>query len=196
MNIDGAGVVAAAAAFGAVVMLLKERLGWAIVLLTIAVLSREAMLIAAAGSAYWLWRRGERRSALLVSGIPFTAVALWAIYVRLRIDFDSGVSQVQEIGLPFAGFIQSFRIWAGDPLNLVAGLAIMLLLLMVTRRVLISGQLVGWAFVGFVPLAVLFTRQVWQSYFDITRAVAPLLTAFVLLVFLTGRETQRTSVRP
>jgi hypothetical protein len=177
-------------------MLLKNRVGWAVALLTIAVLSREAMLIAAAGSAFWLWRRGEKRDAFLVAGIPTAAVAIWAIYLRFRIEFDTGVSEVQEIGLPFAGFAQSFKIWADDPLNLVAGVAILLLLLMFTRRVLISGHLVGWAFLGFVPLAILFTRQVWQSYFDITRAVAPLLTAFVLLVFLTGRESQRTSVRP
>ena len=196
VNIDGAGVVAAAAAFGAVVMLLKHRLGWAIALLTIAVLSREAMLIAAAGSAFWLWRRGERRSALLVAGIPSAAVAIWALYLRLRIDFDTGVSEVQEIGLPFAGFMHSFKIWVGDPLNLVAGLAVLLLLIMFTRRALISGHLVGWAFLGFVPLAILFTRQVWQNYFDITRAVAPVLTAFVLLVFLSGNEPQRTGVRP
>jgi len=196
MNIDGAGVVAAAAAFGAVVLLLKQRLGWAIALLVIAVLSREAMLIAAAGSAFWLWRKGERRDALLVVGIPVAAVALWAVYLRLRIDFDTGLSEVQEIGLPFAGFINAFEIWVDNPLNLVAGVAIMLLLLLYTRRVLISGQLVGWAFLGFVPLAILFTQQVWQRYFDITRAVAPVLTAFVLLVFVAGRQAQRTGVRP
>ena len=196
MNIDGAGVVAAAAAFAAVVMLLKQRLGWAIALLTIAVLSREAMLIAAAGSAFWLWRKSERRSAVLVAGIPFAAVVIWAAYLRFRIDFDTGVSEVQEIGLPFAGFLHSFKVWTGDPLNLVAGLAVMLLLILFTRRVLISGHLVGWAFLGFVPLAILFTQQVWQNYFDITRAVAPVLTAFVLLVFLAGNESQRTGVRP
>jgi len=196
MNIDGAGVVAAAAAFGAVVLLRRQRVGWGIALITIAVLSREAMLIAAAGSAFWLWRKGERRDALMVVGIPLAAVALWAIYLRFRIDFDTGLSEVQEVGLPFAGFIDAFRFWADDPLNLVAGIAIMLLLLLFTRRVLISGQLVGWAFVGFVPLAILFTRQVWQSYFDITRAVAPVLTAFVLLVFVAGKQMQRTGVRP
>jgi len=196
MTIDGAGVVAAAAAFGAVVMILKQRLGWAIALLAIAVLSREAMLIAAAGSAFWLWRRGERRNAALVAGIPLAAVVLWAIYLRFRIEFDTGASEVQEIGLPFAGFVDAFELWAGDPLNLMAGIAMMVLFILFTRRVLISGHLVGWAFLGFVPLAILFTRQVWQSYFDITRAVAPVLTAFVLLVFLAGRGTERTSVRP
>ena len=61
---------------------------------------------------------------------------------------------------------------------------------------LISGQLVGWAFLGFVPLAILFTRQVWQSYFDITRAAAPVLTAFVLLVFVSGRVANEQVFAP
>jgi hypothetical protein len=177
-------------------MILKQRIGWAIALLTIAVLSREAMLIAAAGSAFWLWRRGEKRAALLVIGIPFAAVAAWAIYLRLRIGFDTGVSEIQEIGLPLVGFISAFRVWVDDPLNMAAGIAIMLLFFMFARRALAAGHLVGWTFLGFIPLALLFTRQVWHSYIDITRAVAPILTAFVLLVFLAGRQAQRTSVRP
>jgi hypothetical protein len=196
MNIDGAGVIAAAAAFGAVVMLLDEKLGWAVALLTISVLSREAMLIAVAGSAFWLWRRDRKRDALWVTAVPVAAVGLWAMYLRLRIEFDTGLSEVQEIGWPFAGFLDAFQVWRGDPLNMVAGLAMMLLFVLFTRRVLISGQLVGWAFLGFVPLAILFTQQVWQSYFDITRAAAPVFTAFVLLVFVSGRVAQRTSVRP
>ncbi len=196
MNIDGAGVVAAAAAFGAVLMLLDEKLGWAVALLTISVLSREAMLIAVAGSAFWLWRRDRKRDALWITAVPVAAVALWGIYLRLRISFDTGLSEVQEIGWPFGGFLDAFEIWRSDSLNMVAGLAMMLLLVLFTRRVLISGQLVGWAFLGFVPLAILFTRQVWQSYFDITRAAAPVFTAFVLLVFVSGKVAQRTSVRP
>jgi hypothetical protein len=42
---------------------------------------------------------------------------------------------------------------------------------------------VGWAFLGFVALALVFTEQVWRSYFDITRAIAPVITSFVLLAF-------------
>jgi hypothetical protein len=43
--------------------------------------------------------------------------------------------------------------------------------------------LVGLAFVGFVPLALLLTEPVWRSYFDVTRAIAPVITAFILLAF-------------
>ena len=52
-----------------------------------------------------------------------------------------------------------------------------------------------WGAVGFVFLARFLTAVVWQKYFDITRAVAPLITAFVLLVFIRqerslGRSTE------
>ena len=49
--------------------------------------------------------------------------------------------------------------------------------------------------VGFVALGVVFTRQVWQSYFDITRAVAPAITAFVLMMFAPKEPVERTGVR-
>lgn len=186
VNISGAGVVAGAAAFGAVALLLRERIPPAVLLLSLAALSREAMLIAAAGSAWWLWRRRERRAAALAALVPAAPAAVWAAYLRLRITFDTGLSEVQELGPPFGGFIDAFPAWLDDPVDLAVGVAMMVLFLAYTRRVLISNRLVGWTFLGFVPLALLFTRQVWLNYFDITRAVAPLITSFVLLVFLSA----------
>ncbi len=200
MNIGGAGIVAAACAFWTVVFVLRGRMGGAIVLLTLAALTREAMLIVAAGSALWLWRRGEQRRAIITVAVPLAGVALWAGYLRLRIGWDAGVEQLEEVGLPFVGFVQAFESWFGDPVDLAVGIAVMVLFVLYTRRVLISRRLIGWAFLGFVPLALLFTEQVWQSYFDISRAIAPLITAFVLMVFLVEPESslrtlERTGVR-
>lgn len=191
LNIGGAGVVSAAAAFAAVFLLKRDSTGWAVAMLALAALAREAMLIAAAGSAFWLWRRSQRTHATLAITVPVAAVAAWALYLRARLGFEAGVSEVQEIGLPFVGFFQAFESWVEDPVDLTVGIAMMVLFLLFTRRVLMSRALVGWAFVGFVALGVVFTEQVWHSYFDITRAVAPIITAFVLLVFVhsaTGRE--------
>lgn len=182
--IDGAGVVAAAAAFLAVWLLIRHRNGAAVALFVVAALAREAMLVAVLGAALWLWWSKRRREAIWIALIPGLAVTLWGIYARLRIGFDSGVSQVQEIGLPFVGIARAARLWLNDPIDLAVGIVILLLLALYTRRVLMGRQLVGWAFVGFVPLALVFTRQVWLNYFDITRAVAPIITSFVLLVFL------------
>jgi hypothetical protein len=187
VNIGGAGVVAAAAAFGAVLMFMRDRLAAGVELLCVAVLAREAMLIAAAGAALWLWLDRRHKTAVVTAVVPGLAVVAWAVYLRLRIGEGAGTSEVQEIGWPFVGFVDAFSSWRNDPLDLAVGVAMMLLFVLFTRRVLISRHLVGWAFLGFVALGVVFTEQVWRSYFDITRAVAPIITSFVLLVFLSRR---------
>lgn len=197
MNIDGAGIVAAAAAFGAVALFLKDRWRWGILLLVLSALSREAMLIAAAGTAFWLVRyRHEKRKAALVIAVPIAAVGLWAVYLRLRIGWDPGVSQIQELGVPLLGFWHAFQGWLSEPsLDLAAGLAIAILFILFAKRTFVFGHLVGWAFIGFVALGVVFTEQVWASYFDISRAIAPVITAFVLLLFAPSKESKRTGVR-
>ena len=195
-NIDGAGVVAAAAAFWAIVLLRRERIAWAVALLTVSALSREAMLIAAAGSAFWLWRRGEKARATWAVTLPTATAVVWAVFVRLRLGFGDETAEIQEIGLPFVGLVEAFDLWLDDPVDLAAGLAILLLLALFTRRALGSDELVGWAFLGFVPLALLFTRQVWASYFDISRAVAPAITAFILLAFVVGPPDRQRENTP
>ncbi len=184
ISIGGAGVVAGAAAFGAVAAIQRERHAWALTLLSLSVLAREAMLIAAVGCAWWLSSQaGERRRAVLTVLLPGAAAVLWAIYLRLRIGLEAGADQVEEIGLPFVGFTRAVGHWlAGDPLSLATGVVILLILLAYVYRTLLSGQLVGWAFLLFTLLGVMFTEQVWRSYFDISRAVAPVLTAYVLLI--------------
>jgi hypothetical protein len=192
LDISGAGILGAALAFGAVAMIMQARTGWGIGLLAMAALSRESMLLAAAGVAWWLWRkRGLRSQALLAIIVPVAAAVSWALYLRLRIGLDLGAAQVEEIGLPFVGFFQALGGWRFDPLSLVLGLAIMTLFALFTKRVLVSDHLVGWAFIGFVALGVLFTEQVWRSYFDITRAIAPVITSYVLLLFAPVKEPAR-----
>jgi hypothetical protein len=187
MNINGAGIVAAAAAFAAVVAFSLGRRSWGLTLLGLGVLAREAMLLVAAGIALWMWMHNRRKDALLSLAIPAIAVAVWGLYLRLQLGWESGVSQVQEIGLPFAGFIESIPNWLDDPLDLLVATAVLVLLVGFAWRAIVSRELVGFAFLGFVILGVVFTEQVWRSYFDITRAVAPTITAFVLLAFARHR---------
>ncbi len=194
MTISGAGVVSASLAFLALVMVLKDRMSVAIVLLSLAALAREAMLIAAVGTAIWLWRKARRRDAVLAFLVPILVAGLWALYVRVRIGLEPGVDQVQEIGLPLQGFIQAFANWVDDPFNLVVGVSMLLLMALYTRRTLISSHLVGWAFLGFVLLGLLFTRQVWNSWFDISRAIGPLITGYVLLVLSAGQNSEERSL--
>lgn len=184
VSIGGAGVVAGALAFGAAALIQRGRLSWAVALLVLAVLAREAMVLTAIGCAYWLWtRKGDRKHAVLAVSLPMGAAALWAIYLRMRIVWESGAGQIQEIGVPFGGFIEAVGSWvAGDLLSLATGFVILLILLAFVVRALRSPELVGWAFLLFALLGMMFTEQVWRSYFDIARAVAPALTAYVLLI--------------
>lgn len=195
-NIGGAGVVAAVAAFGAVYALMRGRHWIGVGLLAAAALSREAMLIAAFGTFLWYWRRGAKRQATEVLAVPIAVVGVWAVYLRMRLGWPGNAAEIEEIGLPLVGFFQASSSWAGDPVDLAAGVAVMLLLLLFARRVLISPHIVGLAFVGFALLGVLFTAQVWRSYFDITRAVAPIITCFVLLVFLNGESDADRTPHP
>jgi hypothetical protein len=194
--IDGAGILAAAAAFGAVALILRRRVGFGIVLLVLAALTREAMVLAALGSAWWLWRQhGESKKASVMAMAPISGVVLWALYLRWRLGWDAAAAEVEEIGWPFVGFAQAVETWLGDPLSLGIGFVLLALLLVYGRRVIESRELVGWAFIGFVALGVLFTEQVWRNYFDITRAVAPIITAFVLLIVASRSASERTGVR-
>lgn len=195
LDIGGAGVVAAAIAFGAVLAMMRQRYWMGVVLLALAALTREAMLVTAAGVALWLWAHRERRPAVLAALAPVLAAGSWALYVRMRIG-EVVVAQVEEIGWPFVGFVQAFDHWMSRPVDLVAGIAIFLLFVVYVRRVIKHPHLVGWAFVGFVLIGVLFTEQVWHSFFDITRGIAPVITSFVLLVFVvSNRAPVRTGVR-
>ena len=193
VNIGGAGVIAAAAAFCGVLGIMRRALALGIALLILAALAREAMLIAAAGIALWMWFRGRRADAALTAGIPALAVVAWGAYLRWRIGTGAVAAEVEEIGWPFVGFIEAFDGWLNDPFDLSVGVAMMTLFIVFTRRVLISNRPVGWAFLGFAALGVAFTEQVWHSYFDITRAVAPIITSFVLLVFLGSLESVRAT---
>lgn len=189
LNIGGAGIVAAAAGFGAVALTLRRRFGWAVALLVVAALSREVSLIVAAGTAWWLWhRKAQKRTAVLALSVPLAFVGLWAIYLRLSIGSAAGASDIREIGLPLAGVWAALEYWVEDPIDLVVGLALIVIMILFSLRVFRQDHLVGWAFIGFVGLAVLLTEPVWHSYFDISRAIAPVLTAYALLLASKGRN--------
>lgn len=192
--IDGAGILAAAAALWAVAVLLNGRSYWAIGLLAAAGLTREVFLLAAAGAAWWLWKRGRRQLAVAAALIPALVVGVWALYVRVRLDGDE--ASAHAIGWPLVGLAKAVPEWIGNPFSLLAGFGMILVLVLYARRLFLSDSLLGWTFLGFVPLAILFTERVWEDYFDFTRALAPLITGFVLMAFAGSGAGQRGGVDP
>jgi hypothetical protein len=187
--IDGSGVVAAAAAFGAVLMIGRGDSRVALALITCAALARESMLVVAFGTAIWAWTRGGRRLAVRIASIPTLAVAVWAVYIRLQAGIEEGFSQIIGIGLPFVGLLETFEYRSLDVLHVVGRFGVLLLFVLYLRQAWRHRSLaLSWAFVGLVPLGLIATREVWASYWDFTRAIAPLITALLLLFFVADRR--------
>lgn len=183
--ISGAGVVAFTAAVWAVVFLEDDREGLAGLWLTASVLAREVMLLFVFGVVLLRWRQhGRLPKALVIS--PLAAPGVWALYLRLRLETGSAISDVDAIGVPFAGLIGAIPSWKESIPDLTIGVFIILLCVVLAIRVVRSPSYLGWGCAGFIVLAILLTRRVWTHSFDITRAMAPVLTAFVLVSFTSG----------
>lgn len=181
-DISGAGILAFACAVWGTLAVMDGRRRSAILWFCAAVLAREVMLLFLAGvCCHRLWT--NRRIPWLLGGIPALVAAAWAGYIRIRLDSHDGVQEVQEFGMPFGGMLDAAENWIGDPVQLgvITGLVIVMPLLCV--RAVQRPNPLAWGALGFVLLAVLMTRQVWWNFFDISRAIAPVMTAYLVTAF-------------
>lgn len=182
LSIDGAGVVAMAAMMAGVYYALGES-GWAsAIAMSVASLARETMLIAAAGLAAFLWYRKRRIPWKMT--LPVVSVVVWWFYVHWRLE--DGLSQdTQALGPPFKGFIEAFNGWLtapGSTIDMAVGCLLLLVSIVVLVRSIRTPAVLGWTVSGFALLGILLSEPVWENWFDSSRALAPVLTAYVLLV--------------
>lgn len=183
-GVSGAGIVAFSCALWGTLATMENRPRRAAAWFVAAVLAREVMLLYLAGVCVHRLVT-TRRIPWMLGGLPAVSVVAWAGYLRLRLDTPQGVDEVQEFGLPFAGMADAFDNWLTAPIDLalIGGLVIAMPLLVV--RSIQHPNPLAWGAIGFVPLAIVMTRQVWWNFFDITRAVVPILTAYVATSFST-----------
>lgn len=192
LAIDGAGVLAFALVMGAALALLNQKFPLAITFFALACLTREVMLLAAAGGAVWLWKSGRRATAGATVAAPAATMALWAMIVRLRIPNGKLVAGVQELGIPLRGVVEAVPRWLQDPLHLLVGVFTIVALLLMARQ-MAHGRPdpLGFISAGFAVLALVLTVQVWTASFDFTRALAPVWTA--LVVSPSGRKLRNAA---
>lgn len=190
--IDGAGIVSFALACLGALALEEERPGLAAALFTGAALTREVMLVFVAFIAFfWIVRR---RSIPWLIGVPsVVAVGLWAVYVRIQVDVPVDSPQIKEITLiPFSGMVDALTSGRAEAIDYAVILTLALLVFIVPIRASRSDVYLSWGAVGFAVLAPFLTFYVWQQSFDISRALAPLATVFVLELLL-ARQRKSTS---
>lgn len=187
MMIGGAGILALALGVLGVLALERERLWQAVGWLTVAALTREVMLLFVAGVGLLALKRIGWR-ALWVGVVPGMATVAWAAYLRIRIPDASIASDVRELsGLPFQGIIEAIPRWADRAIDpLVAGILLLLGVVLLVRSI-VTPTYIGWGSVGFFIMSLFLSDLVWGRYFDITRALAPVMTAYVLVTFTSRR---------
>jgi hypothetical protein len=182
LSIDGAGVVAMAAMMAGVYYALEDAMWPAAIALSVASLARETMLIAVGGLAAYLWYRNRRIPWSM--GLPVASVAAWWVYVHWRLS--EGLTQdTQALDLPFKGFFEAFQTWVGTPGSLVdalVGCVLLVVSILIVIRAVRSPTHLGWAVAGFAMLGILMSEPVWENWFDSSRALAPVLTAYLILV--------------
>ena len=198
-TLDTAEVMATAAVVGSVLLFLRGRELASSVVMTLAVLARESMVIAAFGLIAYVAL--EKRRLNWHSVLPLLVPASWWLYLRARIGYLSPeIQDTAAIGPPFEGFVDAMRFWTENPGNsgdMLTGFVLLALSGLVIYRALRHRGLLPLVVAGFGLLSILMSRPVWEAYFDATRVLAPLLTFYLLMVPVgRGSGSRRENPRP
>ena len=186
--IDGAGILAFGLATLGAWALQEEKRRWAVAAFVAAVLAREVMLVFVGLIAlfWWLKRKAIPWSLLLA---PTLAVGLWALYVRTVVDPGESAAQVIELTpIPFSGLVEAIDLGLFRPAEAIMAVVVLILCVMVPMRAWRSDVYLSWGAVGFAVLAPFLTAFVWSRAWDISRAVVPLITVYILQAVVTMRS--------
>jgi hypothetical protein len=193
VDIDGAGVVALAAAVMAVVALERGAVMGAAILLALSALSREVMVLFAVGVLFAeRWRFCTWRWPLLMA--PAATVTGWGIYARLRLEGINGTGQTQgNFAWPFTGLVEAARSWWERPSIGILSMGLLLVLVLFGVRVWRRPLTIEMGAVPFALLAIFLSVNVWREPYDLARAIAPVLTAYPFLVLIPKGHRARST---
>lgn len=196
--IDSAGIVAFAFCALGVLWIEENRMLAAGAAFSAAVLSREAMALFVAFLALgWLARRGKVPWGASLP--PAIALIAWEVYMRFGVDLPSVPSQDEALTLvPFSGVWAALSSGIATPIDYTLIGVFVMLILIVPYRALKSNVSFTWGAVGFALLGPFLTFPIWQKSFDISRALAPLVTVFIVEMFTKGvpREGDLSAAPP
>jgi hypothetical protein len=195
LDIDGAGIIALILGVLGIRLALRNEFNQSALALAGSVLAREIMAVMALGLVCGLWYKSRTlRPGLLVW--PVIGAGVWHLFLRWRLGEVVGTGDNREIAsFPFAGIAQAFPLWSTDLRSLLMGLAMIAVLIAFTARALHDRGLLAWSGLPFVGVATLLSVHVWLNPLDIFRGVAPVFTAYGLLIAKTLRQRTAIAVR-
>src|ERR671923_84665 len=140
-------------------------------------LSREVMLAFAVGVMVWWWLQHREILWRLVA-VPLGAMALWGVYVLVRLAGIEGVGRTaQNFELPFVGLLRALSGWVDEPIDLIVNVVLVVVVVSFVPLALRSGNAIASGALPFVAIAVVLSAEVWAEPFNWSRAVAPIWTA-------------------
>jgi len=192
---DLSDVLAIGALMLALLLLLRRRLGWAIVAGAVAGLAKEPMLLGLGGVTL-LWPALARRQRLLLAAVPGAVVVGWALYVRWRLGWPA--TSIQEFTGPFLGYADAWRrSWsvAHNWTDAVAAIALVPFAAVTVVRWWRRRTMLLHAALPFALLVPFFTLQVLDILLNSVRAVGPAI-AFVWIDFYVRRPSIHDQAAP
>jgi hypothetical protein len=188
LDIGGAGILAYACCLGGLYALVTQRTWLAPILFAAAALSREVMVLFAVG-VFVLWWVDRREVPWRLVITPLLAMAVWYVYLHVRLAGVPGVGEgTENFAPPFVGLSEAFRSWITNPADLLFNLPLLAIVLAFVPIALRSRLPIAWGALPFVALATILSANVWREPFDLSRAVAPIFTAIPFLIVLPGRD--------
>jgi hypothetical protein len=187
LDIGGGGILAYVFCLGAVYALLRDELGGASALFAAGALTRETMVIFAVG-VFILWWLERRRFAWPIVLTPLAAMAVWSLYLGIRLQGVSGVGGgTGNFDLPFTGLMAGIVSWTKDPLRLIVSLVLVAAVTWFVPLALRSRIALAWGALPFAVLGLILSEHVWREPFNFSRALAPIFTALPFLIVARDR---------
>jgi hypothetical protein len=130
----------------------------------------------------------ERRLKWRLLVTPLVAMAVWYVYLQLRLAGVSGVGGGPGIfSAPFLGMFEAIKSWTGDSRRLILSVAILAVVARFVPLALRSRSAIAWGALPFAALTMVLSVHVWREPFDLSRALAPVFTAVPFLVLVPKR---------
>ena len=189
MAIDGGALLGLALGVWALVAIQDRRWVIAAVLLTGAVLARETLILVALGAfAFVWWKEGRLRLPLVLA--PGLAAVIWWLVVRKQLENLPSPTSTKTLDIPLRGLWEGLSNWVSTGgLNLALGILVLLCAVIIVASAVLRPSLLSWATVGFVPLLSILNPAITVGGLNITRAMAPVVSAAMVLVL--GRRAFR-----
>ena len=156
----------------AIVLFLPDRFAWAVGLMVVAALTKEAFLAIPVATGAWLFLSGRRtRGALLALAPALTLAGVVALVLR-RFDVEAVDG---NFGLPFAGILEARDTWPQTPVSdqLYVYLTMALLLVGFFAVFAAKSSLVRWLITPWLVIAAISSEWIWEIGNGLSRSFAP-----------------------